>query len=126
MVEYPWGWRTGTPFSGRETGMVQNVQCFTVKWFDCAFGKGTQCSPRWIIKSTPLIYIFLLSVFSFDLTKRRSAGEIWLRDTLDLITCSTEYDWNLALSFSMRIYVFSFACNIEYKAAMAWFPTVHF
>ena len=81
MVEYPWGWRTH-PFPGGRRGVTQNVQCFTVKWFDCAFEKGAQCSPRWIIKSTPLIYIFLRSAFPYDLTRRRSAGEIWLRDTL--------------------------------------------
>lgn len=61
-------------------GITRNVQCFTVKWFDCAFGKGAQCSPRWIIKSSLLIYIFLLSIFLSGLMEWRFTGEIWLRE----------------------------------------------
>lgn len=65
--------------------VVRYVQCFTVKWFNCTFGNTAQCSSRWIIKSSPLrfIYIFLLSIsFLSGLTEQRFAGEIWLRDRL--------------------------------------------
>lgn len=104
MVEYPWGWRIPThSFSG----VAQNVQCFTVKWFDCAFGKGRNVRlgellnpPRWFIFS-------YFPVFLFGLMEQRFGGEIWLRDRLIWLPASR--------SITRSIFLIAKWCNFISK-----------
>jgi len=107
----------------RLSRVAKTVQCFTVKWLNCAFGK---MAPRWIIKSSPpwhihihiyiyiytyiriYIYFFLLFIFLI-----RSYGtETRRRDLIarlsDLITRSVEYASlscfpSLSLSLSLSL-----------------------